>query len=69
MLKIQTLFYTGPSFRVLASKAGIAPETLSRIIHGHQRPSLAPGGSAERIAEAIGWEGDPAELFEEVNES
>ena len=53
--------------REIASDANIAPETLSRIVAGKQRPSFAPGGSAERIAEAIGWEGDVADLFEEVN--
>jgi len=50
----------------VARKAGIARETLSRIISGKQSPSFAEGGSAERIAQAIGWTGDVHELFEEI---
>ena len=67
LLRLQQIFKEAPSVRDVASKAGIAPETLSRVMAGKQRPSFAPGGSAERIAQAIGWTGDPAELFKEVD--
>ena len=51
----------------VAERAGIAPETLSRLANGKQPPSYAEGGSAERIAQAIGWPKEgAAELFEEV---
>lgn len=52
--------------REVAENAGIARETLSRIISGKQSPSFAEGGSAERIAQAVGWTGDLRELFAEV---
>lgn len=54
------------SFADVASRAGIAPETLSRIANGKQHPSYAEGGSAERIAKAIDWKRDVRELFEEM---
>ena len=50
----------------VAERAGIAPETLSRIMNGKQKPGYGAGGSAERIAQAVGYTGDPHELFKEI---
>lgn len=47
----------------LARLAEVHPTSLSRIINGKE-PAFPKRG--ERIAKALGWEGDPAELFEEV---
>lgn len=67
MLQIKKLFFhVNPSVRQIARDSGLEPETVSRIINGRQRPSFAPDGSAERIAKAVGWQGDVRELFEEV---
>ena len=66
MLLIYQILRPAHSMRKIADEAGIAPESLSRIVAGKQQPSFAPGGSAERIAGAIGWRGDPADLFREV---
>lgn len=51
-----------------AQMAGIAPETLNRIVNGKQTPGYGEGQSAERIARAVGWTGDVRELFAEVGE-
>ena len=67
MLRIeQDYFRNKPTVRETACKAGIAPETLSRIISGKQAPGYGEGQSAERIAQAVGWTGDVHALFEEV---
>ena len=68
MLRIQRDYFpkTPLVVREVAQRAGIDPATLSRIINGKQSPSFAEGGSAERIAQAIGYTGDPCELFEVV---
>lgn len=69
MLNIQMeLFKRELRKNEVAERAGIAPETLSRLAAGKQKPSYAPGGSAERIARAIGYEGDVHELFAEVGD-
>lgn len=47
----------------LAERAGIDAATLSRIVNGR---TVVYRGWAARIAAALGWSGDPAELFEEV---
>lgn len=47
----------------LARKASIDPASVSRIVRGIEP---AYPNRCKRIAAAIGWEGDPAELFEEV---
>ena len=66
MLRVKTFFVGRPTIRETAQRAGLAPETLSRILNGRQSPSFAEGGSAERIAQALGWQGDVRELFEEL---
>ena len=67
MLKIEhDYFQPRISIRSVAKEAGIEPETLSRIIHGKQKPSLWKGGSGERIAAALGYDGPLRELFEPV---
>ena len=48
-----------------ARKANVNQTSMSRIIRGKEPPYPHRG---KRIAEAIGWEGDPAELFKEVQE-
>lgn len=57
------LFRRGMSQAKLAHMADINQTSLSRLMLGkeHVYPKWA-----ERIAEAIGWEGNPDELFEEV---
>ncbi len=67
MLKIEKLLSERPTIRAVADSAEIDPATLSRIIHGKQAPSFREGGSAERIAKAIGWTGEVSELFKEVD--
>lgn len=46
-----------------ARRAGINQTSLSRILLGKEPPYPL---RSKRIADAIGWKGDPAELFEEV---
>lgn len=66
MKRIEKLLST-PNAAEIAAKAQLRPETFSRIVHGKQSPSFRPGGSAERIAEAVGWQGDVRALFEEAS--
>ena len=67
MLRIEREFFRNkPTIRETAQKAGIAPETLSRIVSGKQSPGYGEGQSAERIAQAVGWTGDVHALFEEI---
>lgn len=47
----------------LARRTGIDPASVSRIVRGVE-PAYTRRG--KRIADALGWEGDPAKLFEEV---
>ena len=47
----------------LARKADVNESSMSRIVRGVEP---AYSGRGQRIADALGWEGDPAELFEEV---
>ena len=51
------------SQRELAERAHVNETSLSRIIHGRE-PAYPKRG--ERIAAALGWTGDPTELFEEL---
>lgn len=46
-----------------ASKAGVNKASMNRICNGKEPPYPQ---RAKRIAEALGWEGDPAALFEEI---
>lgn len=48
-----------------ARLAGINQTSLSRIVNGQEPPYPK---RSKRIADAIGWQGDPADLFEEVIE-
>ncbi len=56
----------GLSQAKLARLAEINATSLSRI-EGGKEPAFPKRG--QRIAEAIGWKGDPMELFEEVEEA
>lgn len=47
----------------LAQATGINEASISRIVNGKEE---AYSGRARRIAEALGWEGDPAELFKDL---
>lgn len=58
------LLRRGISQRELAERAHVNETSLSRIIHGRE-PAYPKRG--ERIAAALGWTGDPEELFEEVD--
>lgn len=53
----------GVSQAKLARLAGVNQTSLSRIENGKE-PAYPRRG--RRIADALGWEGDPSELFEEV---
>lgn len=48
-----------------ARRAGINQTSVSRIVNGKE-PAFPHRG--KRIADAIGWKGDPDELFKEVEE-
>lgn len=51
------------SQRELAKRAHVNEASISRICHGRE-PAYPKRG--ERIARALGWTGDPAELFMDV---
>lgn len=59
------LLRRGVAQRELAEKAHVNEASLSRICNGKE-PAYPRRG--KRIAEALGWTGDPEELFEEVSE-
>ena len=46
-----------------ARRCGLKPQAFSRIVNGVE-PAYPKRG--QRIADALGWEGDWRELFEEV---
>ncbi|MCI1497812.1 MAG: XRE family transcriptional regulator [Coriobacteriaceae bacterium] len=58
------LLRRGVSQKELAERAGVNEASLSRICNGKE-PAYPKRG--KRIADALGWAGDPAELFEEVD--
>ena len=70
MLVIEREYFKKPPFAMkdVAQRAGIAPETLSRIVSGKQKPGFGKNKSAERIAKAVGWKGDIRALFAEVED-
>lgn len=47
----------------LARATGIHEASISRIVNGKEE---AYSGRAKRIAEALGWDRDPAELFKDL---
>lgn len=49
----------------LARRADVNESSMSRILRGIEPPYPRRG---QRIADALGWEGDWTELFEEVGE-
>lgn len=53
----------GMSQAKLARAADVNQSCMSRIENGKEPPYPHRG---KRIAAALGWDGDPAELFEEV---
>jgi transcriptional regulator with XRE-family HTH domain len=57
------LLRLGVSQRELAERASVAESSLSRICNGKE-PAYPKRG--KRIAEALGWAGDPEDLFQEV---
>lgn len=63
-MKIKQIMYEKHlSQAQLARMANVNQTSLSRILNGKE-PAFPKRG--KRIADAIGWEGDPAELFEET---
>ena len=52
------------SQRELAERAHVNEASVSRILHGKEKAYPERG---RRIAVALGWTGDPEELFEEVD--
>lgn len=55
----------GLSQAALARITGANPSSISRIESGKEPPYPL---RARRIAAALGWKGDPMELFEEVKD-
>ena len=65
MLRVQDEMYKRRlSQAEVARRAGINQTSMSRIVNGKE-PAFPNRG--KRIADALGWKGDPAELFEEVD--
>lgn len=61
------IFRSGLTNRKVARSAQVAECTLSRILHGKQHPDMDRGGTADRLALAVGWPVDrKAELFDEI---
>ena len=52
----------GLSQRELSRESGVDASTISRA----EKQALMYRSQAQNIADALGWEGDPMELFEEV---
>ena len=66
MLRLKSeLFRLHMSQAECARRSGVNQTSLSRIISGKE-PAYPHRG--KRIADAIGWEGEPDELFHEVAE-
>lgn len=63
MTVVQERRKLGLSQAALARKIGANPSSISRIEAGKEPPWPL---RARRIADALGWEGDPMELFDEV---
>lgn len=64
MLKIRIeLYRLRMSQAECARRANVNASSLSRIVNGLE-PAYPHRG--QRIADALGWKGDPAALFEEV---
>ena len=64
MLRIkQVLEDRGITQGELARRCGLKRQAVSRIVNGAE-PAYAKRG--ERIAAALDWPGDPAELFEQI---
>lgn len=66
MLKISELLSArGEKQSDLARAALMAPGDVSMLVRGRMKPYP---GQAAKMAAALDWEGDPMELFEEVEE-
>lgn len=64
MLRIeQVLKERGLSQAKAARMSDVNESSMSRIVRGVEPPYPRRG---QRIAEALGWEGEPSELFEEI---
>ena len=64
MLRIEPILKErGLSQAKLARMCDVNETSMSRIVRGLEPPYPKRG---QRIADALGWEGDPAELFEEI---
>lgn len=67
MLRIkQVLIEKHMSQAECARLASVNQTSLSRIVRGKEPPFRHRG---KRIADALGWEGEVSELFEEVSEN
>lgn len=53
------------SYSSFARKADLHVSSVSQIVNGHLK--LYPG-QVEKIVTALGWEGDPSDLFREVKQ-
>lgn len=55
----------GLTMSALARKAGMHPSSVSQIEKGHL---IAYPGQVAKLSSALDWQGDPADLFKEVEE-
>ena len=53
----------GLTTRQLAGKAGLSRANLNMLLNGRGGPRK---GTASLVAEALGWDGEPMDLFEEI---
>ena len=63
LLAKQILLEREESQLQLSYKAQVSPSDVSRYMSGERKPYP---NHAQRIADALGWTGEPKELFEEV---
>lgn len=54
------------SFSKFARESGLHVSSVSQIVNGRLRPYP---GQVRKIVSTLGWEGDPAPLFREVDDS
>lgn len=47
----------------LAKSAGVSRPNLNMLLDGHRKPRARV---AAAVADALGWDGDPMELFAEI---
>lgn len=54
---------TGITCVALAEEAGVSRPNLNMLLDGNRKPRARV---AAAVADALGWDGDPLELFDEI---